>query len=132
MMPEDLPPHLQTKGEEPPNDQLLFGDLQYTQQLIEKIQEALLVVSLDCTVIIEIQRYYIDALNSGQIFKDLNSVATSDFSDDLEGIKSDLTLLISRFEALLSLANDRKQMVSWKYKKDLSKKTNSFTDDGLS
>jgi hypothetical protein len=112
MIPPELPPNKELKGNQPSNDQLLFGDLQFSQQLIEKIQEALLVVSLNRKVIVEIRQYYNAFLNSEYFPESLNIAAISDFCDDINSVETDLSLLISRFEALLSLTQERKQVVS--------------------
>jgi len=109
--PGELPPSFQSKDDPSPGDQFSFGDLQYTQQLEEKAQEAHLVISLNQTVLKEIRQYFLDVLESEHVPTELRTAAITDFSDDIRSFETDLSLIMSRFEALLQLIGHRKQLV---------------------
>jgi hypothetical protein len=111
MQPTQLPPNFQSNDSPAPGDQFSFGDLQYIQQLEERAQEASLVISLNQKVLTEIRQYYIDVLNSDNVPQEFQNESIREFSDDVRSLETDLSLIISRFEALLQLIEQRKQLV---------------------
>jgi hypothetical protein len=92
-------------------DQFSFRDLQTTQRLEEKVQEALIVLSLDAKVLAELRRYYNGLLASPFCPDALEIDVVSNFDEEISNIESVLAMLISRFEALLRLIQNRKSLV---------------------
>jgi hypothetical protein len=104
-------PGMRRSRKESSRDQFSFGDLQSTQRLEEKVQEALIVISLDAKVLTEMRYYYTGLLKSRFCQDVVQPDAISNFGEEILSIESSLAMLTTRFEALLKLIQNRKSLV---------------------
>jgi hypothetical protein len=92
-------------------DPFSLNDLRSTQQLEEKIQEALVVATLNQKVLQAIRRYYDTLWKSRDMPSDLRLEEIKDFTNEVLDIEENLDMIITRLQALLSMIQDRQQMV---------------------
>lgn len=105
-------PFINNVSEPAAKEHFEFGDLQYTQQLEEKAQEALLVLSLDKQLLVDLRRFYTDLAKSKHMPEELKTEALIDFDEEVSELERAFKAMISRFIALLRLIQDRKQLVT--------------------
>lgn len=110
----------QPRTERTPNEvygqqQFNFKDLQKTQHVEEKANEALLAMSLNLRVILQIGKHYRFLIENQDLPQNIRVGASgyvTDFLHRIDGIECNVQLQRMRMEAVLRLLADRKALVS--------------------
>lgn len=117
--PPQLPPDLPVPDEESQevrgDHQFTFGDLQRTQFIEEKANEALLVLKSNSNILIELKQHYASLDNCDDLPVGLRHDCRgfiARFQKRVTSIENDMRMHQSRIETLLRLLENRKNLVS--------------------
>ncbi|KAK7964425.1 hypothetical protein PG988_011399 [Apiospora saccharicola] len=94
-------------------DLFIFDDLQKLQQIAETVQEGLLAVEMNATVLRDVKTHYSKLMESGSMPSDIRSQCKSDvehFIRRIEGLESSLGRKQKQWENLEKLARDGKTL----------------------